>query len=229
MRDLADSLYGAPPAPPSQPASATSAPPPAPPVSPSPVPAPVGAAPSPVSPPATASPSEAPSGEAAQAAPSLTADAIAAGVPAEIRQQRADAARKLYGGDAELAKVMPDEMFKEAGVAPDVQAALAAEVRAIAGDLGLVPADVGGIRTALAAERANPASDERRVANREQIIDAMNRQYGQGAKQAWLDARNFLAQDPRRAAFLAPVGDDPKTALRIVELAQRAKKAGRLR
>ena len=147
-------------------------------------------------------------------------------MPEDIRQQRAEASRRLYGTDSALAEALPDDEFATDSLAPEVQVAMAREIRAIAGDIGLNVEDVDAIRSVI---RDTPPSDEQRVANREQIVDSLNARYGDGAYQAWIDARKFVALDPRRAALLAPAGDDPKTVLRLVELAQAAKLAGRLR
>ncbi len=232
MTSYASILYPDSAAPPPAPAPAPAASPApspaaiaAPPPAPAPAPAVQATAASPSPTPAPA-PADSPAPAAPSDAPALTADAIAASVPEDIRQQRAEATRRLYGTDDALAEALPDDEFATDGLAPEVQVAMAHEIRAIAGDIGLNVDDVDAIRSVI---RDTPPSDEQRVANREQIVDSLNARYGDGAYQAWIDARKFVALDPRRAALLAPAGDDPKTVLRLVELAQAAKRAGRLR
>ena len=135
----------------------------------------------------------------------------------------------MYGADAALAEAFPDDLLVPDGAEPDVQAALASEVRAIAADVGLNATDFTAIREAVQTERATPMTDDQRIESREQIVDALNAKFGQGAHQAWLDVRKYVALDPRRAALLQEVGDHPATVLRLVDLAQAAKRAGRLR
>ena len=222
--DIADRLYGgtAPPA--------SQAPAPAPALAPTSAPAPVAGSPTPPAavPPAAAAamaPAAAPAAPAPTPASTVTPDVVAGSVPEEVRQLRAEASRKLYGGEVALEKVLPDKLFAGDGVDAAAQVAVAKEVRAMAADLGMNSDDVALIQGAYAQATATPPTEEQRVANREQITDALNAKYGQGARQAWLDARKFVALDPRSAAMLAPVGDDPTTVLRVVQLAQSATSA----
>jgi len=225
MSTASDLLYGSPP-------------PPAPAAAPVAAPAPVAAnlpaeapAAAPVQAPVAApAPSAAPVSAPAPApeTPAITVEAIAANVPADIAKLRAEPSRRLYGTDAALVDVLPDaDVFD--GADPEVQAAMATEVRAIAADVGLSATDLTLIRQAFQDVRTTPLTDDQRVENREQIVDALNAKFGQGAHQAWLDVRKFVALDPRRAALIQEVGDHPATVLRLVDLAQAAKRAGRLR
>ena len=159
----------------------------------------------------------------------ITVDAIKAAIPKEVLKAReADGARKLFGNAAELAEVLPDSAFEGDGISSEVAAVLGGEVRAMAGDMGLDIVDVDQFRGALAEVRESPPTDEQRVANREQIVAALNEAYGEQAYRAWLDARAYVAVDPRRAALLAPIGDSPEVVLRVVELARQARRDGKL-
>ena len=216
-------LYGSPPAAP----AAAPAPAQEPIAAIPPAPEPIAA--TPPAPAPAAAPAPAPGHAPAPVAdvPALTADAIIASVPADIAKLRAEPSRRMYGTDAALVDALPDDVFE--GADPEVQAAIASEVRAIAGDVGLNAADLTSIREAVQVERATPMTEDQRVESREQIVNALNAKFGKGAHQAWLDVRKYVALDPRRAALLQEVGDHPATVLRLVDLAQAAKRAGRLR
>lgn len=230
MPTAAEILYGAPSAPAAVPAPAPA---------PAPTPAPIAAIPPAQAPAAAPVPTQAPapapstsSTDATAPAPAadiagLTADMIKSGVPADVLKARSDPARRMYGDT--LVDALPDDEFHVEGVAADAQAALAAETRAIANDMNLQPADVDLVRTALRSVQAEPPTDEARIAGRESAVEMLNRTYGDQATEVVNLARRFLQADPRRAALLAPAGDDPKVIARVVELALQARRSGRLR
>lgn len=153
----------------------------------------------------------------------ITPEAVRAAIPPEILEQRKTNERVLYGAQAEFAKSIPDSDFRS--LEPLAREAVAGELREMAADLGLVPADIPDLTKAL---NNPPMTEEARISAREQAVALLNQNFGHGAYQAWLDARRFVAADPRRAAILERAGDDPKTVLRIAKLAQQAKVAGRL-
>jgi len=208
MSAFSDALYRSPPPPPA--AAPVQAPPP------------VAAIP-PAQAPVTA-PADAPAADVT----GLTPEIIKAGIPADVLKARSsDPARRLYADT--LVDALPDDEFQVEGVAPDAQIALASETRALAQDMSMQPADIDLVRTALRSVQAEPPTDEARVANRESAVEMLNRTYGDQATEVVNLARRFLQDDPRRAALLAPAGDDPKVIARVVELALQARRAGRLR
>jgi len=154
-------------------------------------------------------------------------EAVDAWIPDAIKAERAaDVHRKLYpSATAELAKVIDVKDF--GNLAPEAAQAVAGELREMARDIGATPYDVSVIRNELERAKAAPLTPEQRISNRETVVDALNRQYGNGAKRALMQAREFVAADPRRAQMLQAVGDTPSVVLRIVELAQAAKYARR--
>jgi hypothetical protein len=146
-------------------------------------------------------------------------------VPEAIRAERAaDVGRKMFDHDA-LADTITAADF--ANMHPELAKAVAGEVREMARDIGLDAPGVQMVRGELERAMQSPLTSEQRIANRESVVDALNRRYGTDAKRALMDARAFVAADPRRAQILQHVGDTPSVVLRIVELARAAKSARR--
>lgn len=157
-----------------------------------------------------------------QAAPANIVEAIKKAIPDEIQAQRdADEARKLYSPQVALAKAIPDNLFANVeGMDEATQSAVVTELRELAGDVGFTAED---ITTVTAAMSNPPQTEEERIASREKAVQLLNEHFGQGAKQAWLDARAYVAADARRAAILQRAGDDPRVVLRVAQLARQAK------
>jgi len=154
---------------------------------------------------------------------------VKAAIPKNIHQLRESSERKLFSPQTQFKDVIRDGAFAEVpGMAPEFAQAAVVELREMASDMQLLPDDVRMIGTAL-AHADTPLTDEQRVVNQDSCINAFNNEFGQGAKQAWLDARKFVAADPRRNAMVAKIGDNPQIAVRIAKLAQQAKAAGRLK
>lgn len=153
-------------------------------------------------------------------------EAIDGWVPEAVKAARAaDVGRKMFDNTSDLAEVIREGDF--AHLPPEIAQAVVGEIREMARDLGATPYDVSVIRNELERAAASPLTQDQRIANRESVVEALNAKYGTDAKRALMDARAFIAADPRRAQMLAAVGDTPAVVLRIVELARAAKTARR--
>nr|WP_311530857.1 hypothetical protein [uncultured Ralstonia sp.] len=196
---------------------------------PAPTPAPV-AAPTPAPAPAATHEAEepAPNTDDTQSV-AITAEAIAAAVPQTIREARdADQLRKLYSPQTEHSGSIPDNAFVTESINANTSKAIAVELREMAGDMGARAADVQAITSAMRDASAAPLTDEQRTEAREQAVQMLNAEFNDQARQALIDARKFVAADPRRAALLEKVGDDPRVVLTVARLARAAKARGQL-
>ncbi len=215
----AASLYGDTPTDDAQAPVAAPAPTLAPPAAPAPTPAP------------TATPEvedTAPNTDDAQPAV-ITAEAIAAAVPDAIREAREnDQLRKLYSPQTEHSSSIPDNAFVTESIDATTSKAIAVELREMAGDMGARAADVQTLTSAMRDATANPLSNEQRIEARERAVQMLNAEFSEQARQALIDARKFVAADPRRAALLANVGDDPRVVITVARLARAAKARGQL-
>lgn len=159
----------------------------------------------------------------------ITAEAIAAAVPDAIREAREnDQLRKLYSPQTEHSSSIPDNAFVTESIDATTSKAIAVELREMAGDMGARAADVQTLTTAMREATANPLTDEQRIEAREQAVQMLNAEFNDHARQALIDARKFVAADPRRAALLEKVGDDPRVVLTVARLARAAKARGQL-
>lgn len=238
MSDAADILYGAPaqpPTPPSVPAKSAaetlycqtpeSATPPA------PAPTPPAPAPVPVTPPAadasTAKPGVGPADAAAvlpDALANFTPADITKAIPVEtLEARKADTGRTLYGDLARDAIAESFAFEDVPGMQPETLAAVKTELANMAIDAGANQADVDVLRTAIAEANANPLTDVQRIASRDACIEAFNSTYGENATRTLEITRTWIQQDPRRHAFFAQVGDDPRAALLAARLALASK------
>lgn len=168
--------------------------------------------------------------EKAQSIQDVTTESIRSSIPEDILAAReADPLRKLYSPQVEFEQGIADDAFSSIpGISTEAAKAIAVEVREMAGDMGMQSADIQIFRDALT--RANePLSEEQRIQNREKAVEMFNREFGNGALQAFNDARRFVAADPRRERIISMIGDDPAVCLRVAQLARAAKAAGRLK
>lgn len=151
-------------------------------------------------------------------------------VPNHIKAERAaDMDRKLYNPERTYALVIPEDAFKDAeGVDAKTQRAAALEMRQIAGDLGMSVSDVETFKAV--STNFTPPTAEQKVEWRDQAIQALNNEFGQGAAAAWRDAVKFVQRDPRVAKILdSGLGDHPKIIMQFARLARQARASGRLK
>jgi len=159
----------------------------------------------------------------------ITAESIAAAVPDAIREVREnDQLRKLYSPQTEHGSSIPDNAFVTESIDATTSKAIAVELREMAGDMGARAADVQTLTSAMRDATATPLSDEQRIEAREKAVQMLNAEFNDQARQALIDARKFVAADPRRAALLEKVGDDPRVVLTVARLARAAKARGQL-
>lgn len=156
-------------------------------------------------------------------------------IPENIRAMReADGARQMYSPQGTYASVLPDDLWSSdetAKAIPEpVQRAALAELREMAADVAMSNDDVRALQS-IARQIPEAPSDADRIAWREQAVTRLNETYGNGAAQAFRDARAFIAQDPRRAKILDAkgLGDHPDTVLMVARLARQARMQGKLK
>ncbi|MDD2988885.1 MAG: hypothetical protein PHI64_07985 [Zoogloea sp.] len=156
-------------------------------------------------------------------------------VPENIKAMReADGLRALYSPQGSYASVLPDDLWagdETAKAIPEpVQRAALAELREMAADLSMSNDDVRALQS-IARQIPEAPSDADRIVWREQAVTRLNETYGNGAAQAFRDARAFIAQDPRRAKILdnKGLGDHPDTVLMVARLARQARMQGKLK
>ena len=150
-------------------------------------------------------------------------------VPPEVQALRDDPLRQMYGAQVEFKRVIADEDFVvPEGEDPALATQAARELREIAADIGLSAPDAQMLRDRIQIAKHNtaPIPDQH-----DACVDALNAEFGMGAKQALLDARALLRRDPRAAAVIEHLGlgNDPQTVLMIARKAQQARRAGKLK
>lgn len=151
-------------------------------------------------------------------------------VPGHIKDLRKeDASRLMYGPQSTLSSAIPDNLFADHENLSEQQKAMAVvELREIAGDLGLGPADVQTMLARAGAVKTTPRTAE---AMREDAVAHLNAAFGQDAKDALITAREFVARDPRVAKMIESMGlgDDGPFIVLIAQQARRARAQGRLK
>lgn len=150
-------------------------------------------------------------------------------LPPEIKELReSDPSRKMLSPQGTFAEVLPDNALAETELDAGTQAAAMHEFRELAADLDLAPNDVRGM-----ISRASMLGHEPRdpAAQREEAARLLNSEFGQGAHQAWQDARTLVARDPRVGQIIDALGlgDDPQTVMLLAHAARRQRIAGRLK
>lgn len=152
-------------------------------------------------------------------------------VPPEVQELRDDIARRMYSAQDTLREAIPeapDEFCEAQDVDPKEERKARAEVREMCADLDLGPSEVQSLRQRAERLRETPTDV---ITQREAAVDALNREFGQGAKQAWRDARALVARDPRVAQLIEAMGlgDDPDTVLLLARKARSQRLAGKLK
>ncbi len=156
-------------------------------------------------------------------------------IPENIKALReADRVRQMYSPQGTFAEVLPDDLWASDETAKDipvpVQRAAIAELREMAADVAMSKDDVRALQS-IARQIPQAPTDAERTTWREQAITRLNETYGDGAAQAFRDARAFIAQDPRRAKILEAkgMGDHPTAVLMVARLARQARMQGKLK
>lgn len=108
-------------------------------------------------------------------------------VPEEVAALRDDPLRRMYPAQVNLQEAIPDQLFTSVeGVEEQAGRKVARELREMAADLDLGRGEVQTLRSRAAfvhEHKPDPA------AQREAAVEALNREFGNGAKQALRDAR----------------------------------------
>lgn len=155
-------------------------------------------------------------------------------VPAEVQELRDDVARRMYSAQNTFRDAIPEadeaqraELAAQ-GITPEAGRKAMAELREIAADLDLSPADVAKVRQRATLVRETQPDA---IAQREAAVDALNREFGNDAKQAWRDARALVARDPRVGRMIESMGlgDDPEVVVMIARIARQQRVAGKLK
>ena len=150
-------------------------------------------------------------------------------VPEEVAALRDDPLRRMYPAQVNLQEAIPDQLFTSVeGVEEQAGRKVARELREMAADLDLGRGEVQTLRSRAAfvhEHKPDPA------AQREAAVEALNREFGNGAKQALRDARALLQRDPRTAKIIEAmgVGDDPQVVLMIARAARQQRVAGKFK
>lgn len=149
-------------------------------------------------------------------------------VPADVQALRDAQDRRTFSAQTTYRDAAPDGDFEALGIDPEVGRKGMAEVREIFADLDLTPGDVRGLRER--AERLRDAPVDP-IAQREAAVDALNREFGKGAAQAWREARALVARDPRVSKIIETMGlgDDAATIVRLAHVARAQRLSGKLK
>lgn len=175
-----------------------------------------------------------PSTEAEQAAalyPEAEKPAPLADLPLEVKELRDLPERRMFSAQETFSEAIPDlsdEVCKEQGADPAVMRQGAVEVREIAADLDLGIPEVQTLR-----QRAGQLSESpvEAITQRESAVEALNREFGNGAYQAWQDARALVARDPRVGKVIEAMGlgDDADTIVMLARKARSQRAAGKFK
>lgn len=148
---------------------------------------------------------------------------IANGVPAEIRELRAQRAREpasaLFGAN-EIGDEVVEATLTDPGYPMEARRAVANELKAMASDLGLSTSEaleVAGIVN-------RPIADEREQARwGRQAEELLRVNYGDQWQARLSDAKRLLHRDPRVAKIIAnrQIGNHPKIVSLLCDLARR--------
>jgi hypothetical protein len=142
-----------------------------------------------------------------------------------------DAGRQVYGVQDTYRDALPDNLLAQHEDMPEAQQkASIAEFREMVADLGASNEDVISFRRISTTQTEAP-TDAQRMEWREQAVQALNEEFGQGASQAYKDAAKFASRDPRWVQMLEDkgLGDHPEIIMRFARLAQQARRDGRLK
>ncbi|OJZ17945.1 MAG: hypothetical protein BGP21_06435 [Thiobacillus sp. 65-29] len=152
-------------------------------------------------------------------------------VPPEVQELRDLPERRMFDAQSMLRDVvqeLTDEQCEAEGIDPSDARQAAVELREMAADLDLGVLDVRTLRTRVETLRSTPVET---ITQREAAVDALNREFGSGAKQALRDARALVARDARvaRAIEAMGLGDDAETIVMLAKKARSQRVAGKLK
>lgn len=153
---------------------------------------------------------------------------------------RADKARVLFEStDTEINALVTDSAFARDEVkaalpehlqSDEALAGLAKEARALVGDSLIPPTEIKPLLKIVGEFNDMQLNDTQRGDLHDQAIDALNREYGQGAKAALRDAIRWTHANPKIKAMLENgAGDHPQVVLAMVRAAQAARSRGFLK
>lgn len=156
-------------------------------------------------------------------------DETLAPVSAEVAELREMPERRMYSAQVTLREAIPDQEFANVeGIDEKAGNKAVRELRELAADLDFGPREIQTLR----ARAAFVSTSKPDVSmQREAAVDALNREFGQGAKQALRDARAMLQRDPRTAKVIEAMGlgDDPEVVLLVARAARSQRAAGKLK
>lgn len=152
-------------------------------------------------------------------------------VPPEVQELRDLPERRMFDAQSMLRDVvqeLTDEQCEAEGIDPADARQATVELREMAADLDLGALDVRALRTRAETLRSTPMEA---IAQREAAVDALNREFGSGAKQALRDARALVARDARVARTIEAIGlgDDAETIVMLAKKARSQRVAGKLK
>jgi hypothetical protein len=149
-------------------------------------------------------------------------------VPDAIKTLRDDPLRRMFSPQGSFASVQLEERMADLAIDPAVKTAAAAEFREIFADIGASPQDATELVDAASRFHAELVTPERDFTNANSAIQILNEHYGADAKAALATAQEMIARDPRifRMLDASRLGNDPKTVLKVVQLARSAKQRG---
>ncbi|TCK94129.1 hypothetical protein B0G74_0665 [Paraburkholderia sp. BL9I2N2] len=164
----------------------------------------------------------------ADAKPATETPAAAIELPDAIRELRDDPLRRMFSPQGTYASVQLEESMKDVALDPAVKTAAAVEFREIFADFEASPQDAHELVSAATRFTAEPMTTERDASNTNAAIELLNQHFGNDAKSALAAAQQMIARDPRLSRMLdqTRLGNDPKTVLKIAQLARSAKMRG---
>ncbi|MBX9629563.1 MAG: hypothetical protein K2X67_03495 [Burkholderiales bacterium] len=155
---------------------------------------------------------------------------IANGVPAEIRELRAQRSKEpasaLFGG-SEFGDELFEATLTDTSVPTETRRAVADEFARMSGDLSMTSNEVAEVASVLNAPIADERTQSRWGRQAEEMLKV---QYGDSWEQRLADAKKLLHRDPRVARIVEQrqIGNHPKLVLMLCDLARRERLKGRL-
>lgn len=152
-------------------------------------------------------------------------------VPPEVKELRDLPERRMFSAQDTFSEAIPDlgdEACKQQDADPAAVRQGMAEMRELAADLDLGVPEVQTLR-----QRAGKLSESpvETITQRESAVEALNREFGNGAYQAWQDARALVARDPRVGKVIEALGlgDDADTIVMLARKAHSQRAAGKFK
>ena len=151
---------------------------------------------------------------------------IADSVPEAVREARNSIERKLYDSEHQNTLSLQDVAEKLPNLSPEIHEAILKETRAIYSDLGLSAVEARDMINA--GKNFDATIPVPTLAD--QTIEALNKEFGPGAKRAYQAAIDLVARDPRIAYSLSTTGqgNNPQVVLSIAKAGMRLRSAGKL-